>query len=540
MIKPIRNIHYIGKESDFSKEVNDYFEVIDAKFFNYNFIYNHWENLFESIMIENTMLFIVDLSEFKSRDEMTYAYHFISSLRKSQAFKKVPIALIFDTEELLSQNDFFMALNVQYFHVIGDDIKLFLNNIYYIMTEDDSHIMKFAHAKGFSLESYLFHSAFVSKYDYTYLEIDTDIKLDSTETCSIKNFNNNDPVELEFLEMVSSSGYTNMLFSFNMSFVFNNSWGAEEGKMELFPDTVETWIAIGEEDKELKQESKKKILLVSNTQEHISTIFQLFIKNKIEFYHFLNIDESNLENITQADLIIYDVCPVHTDQSVDELGNLLTYLEENNESSIVLINNHPSKIDALKKLYFYDKLLDINFESHPEIFVKMVQLISNKNKLKHSFFSKDLIDQNNCISIKKDISITSLTENEITFKSSHEIPLYSIVEFELPIKFLAILIPTYMNLSKNLNGFHYHALIMGIEEDARQKLRHVTRKFINSKPSAIVSYDKMFEESEQKEVITDDIEIDNDSYVTEDKKQKKKVSLSNFERIKSKFLLSKL
>lgn len=48
-----------------------------------------------------------------------------------------------------------------------------------------------------------------------------------------------------------------------------------------------------------------------------------------------------------------------------------------------------------------------------------------------------------------------------------------------------VIVPSYskLNLSPNINGFHYMAFIMGIDEKERQSLRRIVRYFLNELPS---------------------------------------------------------
>ncbi|MBT4792163.1 MAG: hypothetical protein HON90_11375, partial [Halobacteriovoraceae bacterium] len=181
----------------------------------------------------------------------------------------------------------------------------------------------------------------------------------------------------------------------------------------------------------------------------------------------------------KAPIIFYHITDNDSYTGLDNILNELSFTKDSYRPIIVSFNN-PSKTQALQKAYNYEKILSTSSKPTLASLAKMITLLKEKDESSAFSFNKNdpkLVGHYNF-----DIKITSVTENEMSFSTPLEIPLYTIIKISLPIEMYLLVIPPFIKLSPKVDEFHYHSFIIGLNEYGSNYMRQYVNLFIRNTP----------------------------------------------------------
>jgi len=471
------NIFIVGSSNEFNQLFID--KINFKSFKKPTFTFGSWEDFFVFIANNSISYLIVDFTDCAVSTQYLRYSRYVMRIRKTDIFSSLPIFAFLKSKEIFYEHSFLTQIGLNYYHIIGDDINLAISNISFIASEDESFVLKLAHAKKLELKAQFQHECYLEKVSLDKTVICSDIVFDETPTITIKDFFEENAFKQELIDQLNISTRSDYFYSFETSFLFSSSW-AENDKESLTEDIVESWFDILKSDDLFLSHSIVDLAFYSKSLDKALLVTSDLSVDKININYFaMGIDDIIKNN--HFDLILFDVV---SNEDLDLFDQLLSYLSNLKVQPILIVRNHPSQINALKKIYVYDNLLGI--QDYPSLheFEKMISLIGQK-KIDIDFRRIKFKDNNYKVLLDIDIEMTSLTENEITFKSKKELPFFSIIQTTKPFYMSFVIVPSYskLNLSPNINGYHYMALIMGIDEKERQSLRRIVRYFLNELPA---------------------------------------------------------
>jgi hypothetical protein len=477
-------IFYIGTIHDFSKSLETRFDAHSTEQYKHVVRYGTWRDLFEFMNHECVHLLLIDFSSF-SGDDLFYALKQMSHLKNIVNNPKIPIVGVFENKKYLLERNFLLHSGVNYFHIVGDDFNLFFGNIYYIAFEDVSCSMKFAQVLRLQIDQEMSHPVYLSGVSESGIRIESDLLIPEVTELSIMGFVENNAHTHDVLDQLPFTKITNSFHCYETSFSFCSDWGESnvdesDGVIPVFQDNVDSWIQIMQRSGCFVDFEQVLIHYYSPTlgTSLIQTDSLSVVEAKCRF--FTSYDEVVFLSEDTPDLIFYEIT---TDEDVDNFDHLICMVANStcNSQSIILVKNHPSNVRALRKVYQYDFILDFRDSILPGDLKRMIESKSKKKQVENY---KVLEQSKNVFTVYTSFKakITSLTENEITIKTQVEIPYFTVIQISEPFLISIIIVPSYMNLSPNINGHHYMGLIMGINQKERQFLRKVVRRFMDSLP----------------------------------------------------------
>ncbi len=478
-MKSKRVILCIGVQVEIIHSMETFFSQVDKDFFEYEFIfYKDIEEYFLKIQETKVPSFIV--MNFCELEQDNDSCHEIVSVFKGYSlFKSIPLIGIFDNAESINQNASLFGIGVNYAHILGNDPQQFLTNIYYISFEDESYNKDYAMAKGFTLESKAQLLVYLSEIQEEALIYDSDIsfKTDtiSTQVNLFKDFNATD---LPIIESFKGGKLFNTFNSDHLKIPFATGW--DESPTALAADTYESWIEMNKEDFSTRSNN---ILFFSKNRKILSPLNELLKEHKtINFTlreQFVSEDKEILKLNSQ--FIFFEITDEEDFDHMDELLNELSNLQPK-YTPFIIIFNCDSASAALQKVYNLKTVLATPKKANLKNLNDMVSILESKSKNINNYLFKN--DQRVVSYYNLDVKMTSITENEVTFQSYTEIPMYTVLKLNIPIEMYLLVIPPFKKLRPLPDGFHYQCFVMGINEKNSEYLRKYVNRLISKKPTS--------------------------------------------------------
>lgn len=490
--KTVRSFYIVGTENTFTNHFSARMESYDNHLFEYEFEIGDWDNFIKTNSSKNYNAVIVQIYN----DEKLVNHNLQMTLfcKSSDTFKSIPfIALINHNDHIIRNNSLLYRIGFSYIHMYGDSIKLLCSNLYYIIYEDETYSEKWAMAKGFELPTKIFHPAFVRKFNEEVVILFSDVLLEEYNNITIDFFDDFTPVGFDSMgeeKIQSVEGE----FRQDLYIKFSDSWQTQGSP--FFQDSLESWINVSLENNEIIRD-KLMNLMVYSSKTSFFTHYFLNKKNiKLKHhYEFKNIEQ--ISTCCPIDIVIYQINSKEDLENFEKL--VLCVSQDYKYDPIIIVVNHPSFSEALQKLYNYDHIISCKEETYAKLLDDMLKILEAKKENNSTFYVTKELKDSYISSLPVDIKVTSLTENEITFKTSFEFPFYTNLKIDLPIKDLLItIVPPYFDLSPNIHGFHYMGIINGVSEAQRQNLRRVVSHFIANPPKelSLVDLSKIGREEE--------------------------------------------
>lgn len=361
-----------------------------------------------------------------------------------------------------------MGLN--YLFIKGQDNRQALNSSFYVAFEDEIHCAQYAMAKGFKLLTLAQGVARVSEFDQQTLTLDLDTKVTSDElvvhTRMFEDFKLN---KFEVLDMHSAGIDAHTLYSQKLKISFLSGWDdAQDG---IFEDTYQSWIEMNQES--FASNMLNVMIFSENPQTLIYTNSLSEVFPNVRMYARSQFVDKKKELIKlRPDLILFEI---GSQKSYEGLGLLLEQLSYESELSKTLVSvfSHPSTSVALQKLYEYGHIISTSSALSENYLREMLTRLAAKkrpNRLSYRFHPSD---PRAVAFAPFEIQITSITENEMTFMTAQELPLYTLIKMQTPFDLYLCLIPPLKPLSPNIHGYHYMGFICGTDHEDSVYLRRL-------------------------------------------------------------------
>lgn len=470
MSKLSREIVYVGHQRDLFSMISDYFSRREDKIFSYNVVkVESTKSLLSHLTNFKADVVVVDFCEDENPCELMEA---ISVLKRWYQDQTIAVCGIFKHKSQITNFESMFGLGLNYAFVKGGDNLQSLNSLFYISFEDETHCLSYALAKVGKLPAKAYSLGFISSFDGQSLTVDKDFQHEDEAVEMIPQLFE-DFKSTRFLAQESfESGFTfNTLFSDLLQIEFSSGW--EDGEDGIFEDTFSSWIELNKDS----FKSNKETVLIYSASSDIPQIALDASRDKN-----LNLDiqarkrflESGKEVIKlRPALILFQIDSEQSHQELDALLSQMSY-EKNLDSCIVSVFNHPSTSNALRKLYNHPRLLATkDLLTRDKVYEMLVRLNEASNPRESYSFHPNDSRLNTLFPL--DIQVTSLTENEITFMTAVELPLYSILKLKVPLDMHIVLIPSLKKLSPNIHGFHYMGFLFGGDSKESRYLR----KYVN-------------------------------------------------------------
>lgn len=551
--KGFRTIFIIGEPHEFTNDLARKFDDNSPNNRIDRVVHGNWDDFYDLSFKSHIHMLMVDFSKLQSSEEVICETRKIIRVKSTEELAKIPIIGLFDNKETIKSHQFLQQSGINYFHIIGDDMNLFFANAYVIGFEDESQVYKVAHAVKLQVETKVTHNMYLAELLESEVKVETDLLLPEKLALRVDNFNGGDPFRVEMLEMYPSSEIACSLNSYKYEIAISDGWGGttDDGTKVICAEDIDNWVSNIEEEDGFEKESLILVHFYTQKDKWPLNLMHNTPLTTLKFNSYLSFNPDIYAN-SEPHLIIFDIT---SEESMTEFDKLMTYFSESDERPFIIVKNHPSATEAIKKIYGYDGIMAFKGHFKREDFEKLLELLRNKNLVKDNRRLIKLEQNIYTASVDIKIRVTSITENEMTFMTDVEIPFFSILNLNnSTFNIFLTIVPSYYNLSPNMNGYHYMGILNGVTEKDRQNLRQVVRIFLRSHPKnwnkVDIDLNKLNFEEDEDEVVevakkeveiktgTSDIEIITDS-PPEEEAQAKELS-SSYKRQKSKGSKSKL
>jgi hypothetical protein len=404
--------------------------------------------------------------------ENSFLIEEICFLRRIPAFKSILLIGICNDEESAIASEIFLVSGVNFFHIKDTDTDGLFEDSQQLAFESARSPGDFARAKKLNIPLKIKLHGALTKVSKSSFVIETDIELNSCIDLNLPMNSECPPVKVEVTTGFPGGFRGNFIQSYEMKYPYPGPWDPPSTE-HLDPATVETWLDL----KAPAFDSKKNnVIIFSRNTESMIKVREN--SDAVWFHFFTTVSEAlGCTYLSKPGMIIFDL---HTKEGPDlqQLGELIGNLKEITPSPIITVFDSPSESEALQKLYSYDFILSIADAFSVNMYKLMEKkFLEKKGSIEEEHFIHPA-DADKLLNLPVAVTLTSLTERDLTFLVDQEIPYFATAKLTLPIPAFVTVIPAEGQLPAVRNKKHYRALIHGIEEISLANLRKIVNQLI--------------------------------------------------------------
>lgn len=206
-----------------------------------------------------------------------------------------------------------------------------------------------------------------------------------------------------------------------------------------------------------------------------------FTDRRLVFFPQLTAEQARFDlTYHHVGLIFFDMD--QTQNSIEALEALIQLLKGNcaNRKVILIICGTGSKSEAFQKLYSYPHILCMVGALKIELIEKLICSHAQKPIELTSGTIKPLpaFDERAMSFFSFEAKLHSLSERAISFYTKEALPFYTVLCFDIGIKFLFTIVPPLGTIESGLDGTLYVGFIHGIDEAERMQIRRLVNQII--------------------------------------------------------------
>lgn len=393
-------------------------------------------------------------------------------LRSHELFRKIPFIGLFDkdTDHLLLRKS--IQAGVTFNYLKDEDADDFILNLNYILTDQALCLKRYATAKNQNLPMVINHQARLESIGHDELVIHSDLVITAENGTEVKTHLYDDFNVTKF-QIVSArkNQADHYLESYRLKIPYRGPWD-DETMAGIDTDTMDTWL-------DLKQNhfvSKQLKVLVFDGRGDVYPDKNYYESRHDVRFRFVNsmMKQWSLVVEMMPEIIIIEVD--NEGNSINDINELIGQIggQANlNEyfRPAILIFNCQSSSDAFRKAYHYSGIVTSGASFDYTIMPNLVDLYLNRTKLAEQTSHFPLFDELSFAEVSAPVTVTSISENQITFISKNEIPFFTNLYLELPQKIFVTILPPTRELAYHHNYYHYMGFIHGISYEEKCELR---------------------------------------------------------------------
>lgn len=468
------HLAYLGSDSEFYKELSSYVSNYEVGEFGLKEVTYQKGGLVELISAFSPQIVYIDLTLIIEVGDLLNEVIYI---KRNTALKRILFVAIFPDQLSLDANRTLLTTGFQLFFIKGSETISLFRDSAYIAYDAISDFPTFSRARRINKNITMGSCATLYSVvgnDFI-LETDLDIPFDSINL-KLPLFPDLTSSHFSIKERGNFIANYPMTTSFLMQLPLADAW-SEVSTDFVLQDTIDTWKDF---NKEMLAEEPICIEVISKSKKIFHEIFKFYDPALFNISFTENVDIENIQNKLECKnppLIFFENDVEHETENFNQLSALVMILSSFSDyMPIVICTNTPSKTSAIQKLLNYKNVICFDKPLNGEIFSSLTKsFIAKRKKTDSTHFIFDVAANGRILDVKFDVELTSLTEHEITFYCSVPLPMFSLLHFNLPIEFIATVVPPIYDLTNRAESNQYMAFINGIDEAGLSLLR----KFIN-------------------------------------------------------------
>lgn len=517
----MRKAIYLGTDSEYCRDIESFFQLrsggpVEIKQMEVSSIANGL-----AIGTVPPHIVIIDLSDEKF--DAALMIEVIHGFKSHGEFRKVPIVALFGTAHDFSYYSLLCGIGVNYIHIKGSDLNLFLIDIFYLAFESDVHFPRLATFKDadITLEASFF--AAMREVSLGKLVIETDLVLEEGEEVILKSSLGGEVARCQYTidNRVPGMPYYYFLEGYELEVPLRGPWDEPDDPYKIDRDTVETWI---DNHQEILLQKNNHIFVYGrghDTKLMVNVLMEQ-CKSRINWF------ESLVEDCDSIPLLCPEIIMIQLEENseapeeantFENIPLIIKQIQQTpNYNPVLILFNSPSTSEAVQTVMGYEKIVALTGEFTCEllegIFRRYNSRMSNEFSYEHYHFL-NLSAPARALEIKREIILHTMSEHEVTFSYDGDLPMYSVLSLESPRPIMLMIIPSPIPLYNTPKGKTYYALIMGITEDHFKFLRTFVNKAIGNPKAAFQSLD----EEEHENEIKDEHERQLEEHIQEEKSE---------------------
>jgi hypothetical protein len=472
----IKYILYFGSDDNLFKDIQSCCEKqINSKFQVVGKLYET-NGIISSVTTKCPNIIYIDFTEIKEKEQVLEQILFIKNYQK---FKSILFVAILGDTSSIEEQQLLYSSGFHLSYIKGRVIESIVLWSLYMGVNEAIPFPQYAKAKNINQEMSVGICSTISRMSLEEFVVETDLETTS-ENISLKLH--------MFKELETSSFKIKARNGANLLHPMTDTYKIEYPYVGPFDDitnetiqkeTVETWLEL---NNEIFFEKDFFVKIVSKNTELSQPLFELAMNATyfIEFQEYLEVEKTKADLLLKKEPIIFiDIEESESDKNgIDSVSGLVSDIKSiENYNPIIIIANNPSKSEALQKNFRYQNIISVHSKLSIDIFKSFTQNFIEKGKSQsvHRNLYFRLSKSQKLIDIFINITVTSITEKELTFISKDELPMYSVLHLTLPIDCFVTIIPSPHQLDTTRLGKHYFGIIFGSTEEEVNDLR----KFVN-------------------------------------------------------------
>lgn len=399
------------------------------------------------------------------------------TLKRVSQFKSVLFVAIFKNELQKHENNVIFTSGFQLSFIKGSETEAIFRDSYYIGLRKKVEFPILALARNIKLPLEIGICSTITGMGKDGFRIETDIEgLKDRIKLNLPMFPGLKCKGYEIKESGPPSFQYPMTTSYFVAYPLSGPW-VDDSEENIQQDTVDTWLDSFESD--FVKSTKIFVRIYSNDLFIVDDIFRE--KDPSIQINFGN-DTKNLEiEIFQAKpsliFINLDNEDAEDKLSLKILDFLLSISFSLEYKPIIVVTNCNSTGTALQKAYNYPLIVATQGRLDAGLCLTMIRKFKSRQVASSHEAIRDfkIASEYRSLNVFEDFTLTSLTEHEVTFFSEIELPMFTVLHFNLPMDFHATIVPSILSLEKKNDLYHYMAFIHGLSEEQLM----VLRKFLN-------------------------------------------------------------
>ncbi|HXH75347.1 MAG TPA: hypothetical protein VNJ08_10305 [Bacteriovoracaceae bacterium] len=469
-----KHLAYFGSDPEFKNTLSDYVVNCGAGECRCEVSGYSKGNLIDLVTFHPPHVVFIDFQLIDCKKDLLNEVMYI---KRNFAYRSILFVAIFPDKSSMEQNKYAMTAGFSLFFIKGTEIKSLLRDAFYIAFNAASDFPAFSRARKIdkNINAGFCSSLFSIGKNEFLLESDLDVPT------KMLNFELSVFPELSArtFTIKSKSNYISnypMTTSYELELPIASIWNRESDFL-LHKNTLDSWKDI---NRELLVPLPVYIKIFNRNQKLAWEVFEFYDASNFQLSFSSNVQSSELAHelaSKKPPLIFFEIDSGSEEGSFESLMSLSTIVSSvMDELPLIVCSNNPSTTQATQKLLNYSKIICFAQPLSGQIFSLLTKSFLEKRKkvdLSNYIFNVD--SKVRPLNLEFEVGIMSLTEHEITFDCSVPLPMFSLVQFNLPVGFTATIVPPLYEVTSRENSYHYMGFITGIDEASLT----VLRKFIN-------------------------------------------------------------
>ncbi len=400
-------------------------------------------------------------------------------LRRSSAHALVPFAAVFADR---AQRDALAHVHLLGFclsYVKGGDTQLFLRDCIWLVNGEGRHLGEFATVRDLHLPYFLEGQAAVVEIESDRLCLDADVEDPPAAGVRFAAFGEQCPVGWRRQkEAVGVGRWHDTLHSLELELDYPGAWD-EPNPHALLRDTLETWLA-----NNVGEPRTPAALFLGGGVGLLRCLMENTEQEGVRLYTASSWEEM----LARTRALSPDLLFVETDGDGDSIWEVLgrELVQRPDWRPFIFLFRSAIPIEEARRLLGAERVWTLEQQLSWETVAPLLATYTRKHPSSSEGGSPrrlPLHDPDRLMRLRMPIIVTGLSEHEMTFLSSHELPLFTVLWLDRPVSCPVLVVPEFRELHRHPAGKHYQGILHGLDLEQGNALRAYVNAAIFHRPT---------------------------------------------------------